>query len=343
MKARTVWCENFIRYIGSNLTKVLLFAVILSTGLMMSLVTRAKYISYVNDYHHAVAGEFYFTSNYLEEEALNKSYNISNWDRDAYSVTLRIQNFENSLLYNDADTGCYYCVDAKMYTDSNYTVEDTNFKADITYQTNAATITYNGKTYVYLPGQGETFDKEGGTQLVTVAMKADNNNKVEEVRYLKITAKTLSVAQMQEAKAQNPDMLLPTGPIFDTQLSARFKLNIHTGANIVTALTIPSQSSSELIYDVRCISTEGGAASQVRVYYDNAKVKFEDSLKYQVHQRSEDAGDTYRYIEFEVYSTSITKLVFFKRRMSDRDISADNTENKENSTIYYEIVTYTQN
>lgn len=331
---KTVWYENFIRYIKSHLTKVLLFAVLVSTGFTMNLVTKAKYISYVNDYHHAVAGEFYFTSNYLEEERINRTYSISNWDRDEYEVTLLIYNFENAYLYNDQDTGCYYCVEAKMYTDENYNNEDTTFVSTITYETNAETIGYNGKTYVYLPGQSGTFSKDGGTQTVKVQMKA--NEKVSTSRYMKITAKTLPVAEMYKAVTSNPDMVLPTGPVFEAALMAKFKLNIHTGANIETQLNVAA-ASSEVIYDLKCNSTDGGAASVVRVYYDSAKVKFEDYLKYETGNRNKYTGDTYQYVEFDVYSTSITRLIFFKRKMNDT-IDADKTADKETSTIYYEVL-----
>ena len=121
----TKLCQNCIRYIRSNMTRVLLFAVILSSGLMMNLVTKTKYVSYVNMYHHAVAGSFYFTSNYLEAEEEEKTYIINNWNRDSYSVTLRIQDFENSYLYNDS--GCFYLVEATMYTDPDYKNIDENF------------------------------------------------------------------------------------------------------------------------------------------------------------------------------------------------------------------------
>lgn len=343
MKLRTIWFENFIQYMRNNLTRVLLFAVILSTGLMMNLVTKAKYISYVNSYNHAVAGSFYFTSNYLEEDSQNKTYTISSWDQDKYKVDLRIQNFENSLLYNGADSGCYYCVEAQMFTDAGYTQPDANFVPTITYQTGTTQVEHDGKTYVYLPGQESTFNKENGTQLVTVSMKA--NEKVGTKRYLKITAKTMTVAQMQAAKNSGEITSIPTGPIFDTKLSAKFELNINTGAQITTTLEYnKANTSSELIYNIRCTSTEGGASSKVRVYYDSSKVKFEDILRYPVSKRDENnKEDSYRYIELDVYSTSITKLVFFKRKMADAVGTEITVDNGNNSTIYYEMVTYTQN
>ena len=48
-----------------------------------------------------------------------------------------------------------------------------------------------------------------------------------------------------------------------------------------------------------------------------------DYLKYDTTGNRElYSGDTYHYVEFDVHSTSITRLVFFKRRMSDM-IDAD--------------------
>ena len=119
-------------------------------------------------------------------------------------------------------------------------------------------------------------------------------------------------------------------------------LRINNGADIETGLIHDaSLNSTELIYNLICTSTEGGASSTVRVYYDNSKVKFEDVLRY---PPTLDTG-TYKYIQLEVYPTSITKLVFFKRRMAD-EVGTDKAITVDSgigSTIYYELVTYTQN
>lgn len=333
-------CKKFIRYITSNMTRVLLFAVILSAGLMMNLVTKAKYTSYVNTYHHAVAGEFYFTSNYLDEIHLEKKYVISNWSRDSYEVTLRIQNFENALLYNDADTGCYYCVEAVMYLDENYTQPDNTFVPIVQYQSGLTEVSFGGKTYVYLPGQTGEFDKSQGTHLVTVKMQSETE--AESTRYMKITAKTMSPTQMKAAMSQGAISSIPTGPVFHSELAAKFELRIHSGAVIETILGTKA-NSSEIIYELRCLSTDGGAASRVKVFYDPTVLKFEDSLKYEVKQRGDTPTDPYRYIELDVYSTSITKLVFFKRRMTDvitSDANLVQGENIKEKHIYYEIVRY---
>ena len=228
-----------------------------------------------------------------------------------------------------------------MYKDTDYTQMDESFVATVTYETGAKKLIYEGKEYVYLPGQSGEFDKTDGTQLVTVKMKAETP--VESARYLKITASTMTAAQMKDTLSQKLTDNIPKGPVFDTKLSAKFALKIHSGAVMETVLSTKT-NSSEVIYELRCLSTDGGAASRVKVFFNTNQLKFEDSLKYQVHPRDpEKAEDPYRYIELDVYSTSITKLVFFKRRMNDTitsDASLNAGESVTDKDIYYEIVTY---
>lgn len=342
MRKKCIGGEKFIQYLRGNLTRVLLFAVLLSTGLMMHFVTRAKYVSYVNSHNHAVAGEFYFTSNYLGTREEGVSYIISNWDRDAYGVSLRIQNFENALLYNNADTGCYYCVEARMYTgyaDGVYSGLDENFQVEVSYGDHE-TITYNEKEYVYLPGMSENkFDKNAGTQVVNVKVSTKDKTKVTTPRYLEIVAKTMSPEEMKGAQKANVIETVPQGPVFDSELNARFALMIHSDAEIQTELK-QTNNSSEVVYELRCLDTDGGAYSNVRVYFNSKRVKFEDSLKYEVKERTPgDTTDTYRYIEMEVYSTSITKLIFFKNLMNDTITSnADPGGDVTEKDIYYEVL-----
>jgi len=340
--------ENFIQYFCKHLTGVLLFAVLLSAGFMVNSVTRAKYVSYVNAAVHSVADVFYFSSNYLGNEEEGVTYEVSSWDRDNYEIKLKIQNFENALLYNDADTGCYYHVDAVIYEkdgSGNFTKRDMGedgFEVTVSYGS-AETKTYQGRQYAFLHGlevtEEKPFRKNDGTQIVTVSLVADE--KVMSDRYLEIKAYTMTATQMEEA-AQSEEETdwdwqdVPKGPVFETRLSAGFLLKMKNDAMITTNLQ-QSHTSSEVVYDLKCTGTDGGAFSLVRIYYDKTKVKFEDAYEYTVKTSEENSN--FDYIELEVYATSITKLRFFKRRMADEISSEEYTDACDwTKQIYYETL-----
>lgn len=329
--------ENFIQYLRKHLTGVLLFAVLLSAGFMVSSVTRAKYVSYVNAAAVGVADTFYFTSNYLGNEEEGVTYEVSSWNRDSYQIKLKIQNFENALLYNDKDTGCYYCVEAVMYEkdgSGKFTVVDRDFDVSVSYG-DIRTIEYDGKTYAYLPGMQDGFKKSDGTQYVTVNLAADE--KVKSDRYLEIKAFTMTATQMEAALDEKilKENEVPKGPVFETRLSAGFLLMMWNDADIVTNL-LQSHTSSEVVYDLKCKGTDGGAFSTVRIYYDTRMIKFEDAYEYDVKTA---ANSNFNYIELEIYSTSITKLRFFKRRMADEISTGEYTAACDwTKQIYYETI-----
>lgn len=362
MSRKCISGKNFIKYLQRNMTRVLLLAVLLSTGLTMHFVTRAKYISYVNTENHAVAGKFYFTCNYLQPEEENIVYEISNWKRNEYAIDLRIHNFENSMLYNEG--GCYYHVEAIMYKNKDaggkYTNVDADFTAEIEYKGAGDNIVeFNGKKYAYLPGikatdlAADKSVKDLGTQLVTVKLTAKNGDKVTEERFLEVKAYTMTVPEMKQALADQIISNLPEGAVFDTRLAAKFHLMSQSDADVSVSLKQTEYDStkpvgqqnlnSEALCEIRCINTDGGAYSRVRIYYDTEQVKFEDAYKFT--NVTDVTGTTYKCFELEVYSTSIQKLMFFKRRMTDNLTTgaytvANGLAGKH--AIYYEVIKNTQ-
>lgn len=331
MREGTTVRKNFIKYLRKNLTRMLLFAVILTTGFSMRLVTRTKYVSYINGFKHAQAGDFYFTSNYLTNESSH--YTVTNWDRDKFDLSIRIQNFENALLHNTLGQDFYYTVRAAMYTDASCTTIDPNFTPTISYTGATTTETIHGETYALFPG-ANTVDKET-TGVQNVDIKFEALNKVEDARYIKIWAETLSI---RDVLSEN--LSLPSGPVYKETLTATFILNSSTAQNISATLGT-TEGSSEAIYKLKCLDTTAGAFAKVRVYYNYNKMELDDMLPYTpvtVTGPGTSDGTTNKYfksITFEMSSTSIVNLIFFKHRMNDTITAGSD----DTSDIYFEKVT----
>ena len=353
MREGTTGRKNFIKYLRKNLTRMLLFAVILSTGFTMRLVTRTKYVSYINGFKHAQAGDFYFTSNYLTAEG--SDYTVTNWARDSFDISIRIQNYENALLYNTAGQDFYYTVEAKMYTDETFKTEDTSFDVDIIYTgaqssgtsagtgtgteigtgtgtTTRNTVTIDGKKYAKFPGMSAFDTSVEKTHAVqNVDIKFTSENKVNDARYIKVTAKTLPVADMLEE-----GLALPSKAVYSEELAATFTLNSSTAQNISATLS-QMHGSSEAIYKLKCLDTTAGAFAKVSVLYNYNKMELDDMLPYTATivdgPGTSDGSDAkyFKKITFEMTSTSIVNLIFFKHRMSDEIYAGADL----NSDIYF--------
>ncbi len=61
-------------------------------------VTAAKYTAKLNAYESLLASSIHFSSNYLTREG--GEYHIRGWDGEAYQINLRVNNYDNDLLWN---------------------------------------------------------------------------------------------------------------------------------------------------------------------------------------------------------------------------------------------------
>jgi len=304
MREGTSGRKKFIKFLRKNLTRMLLFVVVISAGFTMRLVTRAKYVNYVNGFKHAQAGDFYFTSNFLVDGGSN--YTITNWERDQFDLSIRIQNFENALLYNTAGQDFYYTVEAAMYKDAACTNRDDDFTVSIKYGND----TSGPKEF---PGMS-TFVKSNGIQNVDIKFDSKTDTKVEEDRYVKIVAKTLSMTDMIKLNNMPTEKLLAlSGPIYEEELSATFRLTVSAAHDITSTLTSRTDSS-EVIYKLKCKDTTAGAFANVLVYYKPTKMELDDMLPFDAKEST--AHPDYNVIEVKMTSTSIVNLIFFKHEMS---------------------------
>lgn len=292
-----------------HITKLLFLALVISSGFLMSFVTRTKYVSYLNDYSHMDAGNTYFTSNYLDTEEAELTYTISNWNPSEYTITMQIRNFENSLLYNPADTDLYYHVEAKMYNDHECTEENENFLYEITYDA-TETVSYEGKTYALLNGM-DTFSRNAGTQNVKVRIRAMAGTVTNSTVYLKLTAATMDLGSLESLPGSNTG-----GGFYEATREAVFILNnaAHR-TDIVTELKV-SNTDSVVTYKVICKQIEGSSRVPLRIYYNSDKIEIDQTLGYQV-MTNEDPNIAFeKYIETTVNATSITNVIFFKNQMN---------------------------
>lgn len=79
---------------------------VLSFCMVLPYVTAAKYVALINAYTALAASSIHVSANYLS--AKGNTYVIQGWTGDSYVMTLRIQNFSNDLLYNQAGQDLYY-------------------------------------------------------------------------------------------------------------------------------------------------------------------------------------------------------------------------------------------
>ena len=291
-------------------TRLLLLAVLLTAGAALRTAAYAKYNSYLEDSSSAVAGDFYFTSDYLAEGEGMTHY-ITTWDGKHYDCPIRIQNYENSLRYNHADTDFFYTVEGAVYVDEACTTEDEFYGANgikILYggqSDSGVAVIDDGVKYGLLCGT-EQFSTENGAQTIRVSCDRDVPlQNMEESRYFKVTLRTVPLYKANELKDSLPDSLKEkydtTRGVYYGELTCVFVLTRSTeDAQVSEALTIGNDYTVR--YTLRCSS--GNA--DVRVYYDHTKVMPDGALGAIGIENGE------RYITTHVQSSAETDCYFFR-------------------------------
>ena len=296
-------------YIKNKRLKVLLFLLILSTGATVCLLTRTKYVSYLNSYSNVMAGDFQFGSNYLGTVEDNIRYSINSWDGSNYTLSLKIQNYSNSLKFNQQGTDFYYRVFAYMYKDEACEIENEDFEFIIEYQDGAETKEADGITYVKLSGM-DTFSAAQGSQNVTISTRT--TQPALGTQYMVICAETLPES---------------TPGIFHSILTAKFILANQGVAEDVKTTLRQAENNSEVSYRITCPELQLGVSQNLRVFFKPEKMELDTLGGY---GEAKDGGNGYHYVDITVYSTSITNVIFFKKNIGE--IIVDEAD------IYYEIL-----
>ena len=328
--------------------KILFFILVVVSLFTVDITTRTKYVSYLNTYSAATAGEFYFGSNYLGSEQEDIRYTISSWDKRRYNITLQMRSYENSLLYNKSGVDFYYKVDAVMYTDEACTVESEVFTPTITYGTGVETITINDETYAYFQGR-DVFDSNDCKQNVTVSM--EGTALATTTMYMKITAQTYPLLPQQVVGdtleegvtdgttgtdgTGGTDEVVEIHPhtagVFDSYLEATFVLQNTTGEAIVKSTLKQNAENSEVQLVITCSEIIGATTQKLRVYFDNTLLEGDTMTLPGAKAWEENPG--YSYVEINVNSLSVTTALLLKKEMSDIKL-ATNISEIENGTAH---------
>lgn len=295
------------------LIKILVFLFLIVLLFTVSITTRTKYVSYLNTYSAATAGEFYFGSNYLGSESENVTYTISSWNRLNYSITIQLRSYENSLLYNDSDVDFYYKVDATMYTDEACTVESSVFKPTITYPSDVETVTIDGETYAYFEGTGY-FDVSECKQNVVVDMQGTAYATT--TQYLKITADTYPVLKESTDPDSTETITINdhTIGVFHSTLDATFILQNSSGEATVTSTLKQNSANSEVQLIITCSEITGATSQKLRIYFDNTLLEADSMTLPGVQVWSENSK--YSYAEIDVNALSVTTALLMKKEVA---------------------------
>lgn len=310
--------QKFFRYIVRRRNRFLLLAILVTAGLTLRMASFAKYNAYMDDFTSAVAGDFFFTSNYLYAEKIDP-YQINSFDGANYDLSLLIRNYENSLRYNKTGTDFFYTVDAKVYSDADCTAEDTTFEITINYgdtsdKNMVATSTDDeGKVskYGYLPGM-ETYNTEHGEQKVLVSMARRGGGAVSDARYLKITAHSIPKQLLSKLVFRNGftyDESHYSGVYYGT-LEAVFNLNITSGGATITG-TIEPGPDYAVRYRLECDNASSGS-TQVKVFYNSEKLSPDISLG----TPNYDSTEGKLYVQTSVTNGGVKDLYFYKSSLN---------------------------
>lgn len=305
--------------------KILTFVLILVSLGTINATTRTKYVSYVNAYSAAEAGDFYFGSNYLSPSNEHLSYTINNWDKSKYSVTIQIWNYENSLLYNSENVDFYYKVEAVMYEDEDSTIEDTDFFSTIVYEDGVPTIEVDGETYAYMEGI-DSFDTTAGSQSVSVTMQSPYS--AEDVRYMVITATSVpliegSVESVDDLGETTTETIsISSYGVFESTLNAVFELQNISGTATVSTQLSQSDINSQVQLRITCPEIVGGTSQVLRIYYDPEVLEMAslDASTSSVSTYQTETGGYYYYSEITVNAQSVTTILLLKLHSGDVDL-----------------------
>ena len=86
----------------------------------MRYVAYGKYVSYVKDYTSVVAGDLFFKSSTLSVDGTTNRVPVS-LDKE---ITIELDNYENSLVYNEDGDDIYYYVEAELYDTDDYQIRE---------------------------------------------------------------------------------------------------------------------------------------------------------------------------------------------------------------------------
>lgn len=278
--------------------------------------TRTRYVSYVNTYTAVQSGDFYFGSNILGAEEDGITYTVSQWNGQSYDITVSIQNYVNSYLYNTTGTDFYYHVWGEMYQENEEGELEINtiFKSSVSYPSNAETVTINGTTYAKVEGT-PIYDTDS-SQSVTVSMYGSQTVSTEQI--FMIYAETVPVLPESEDTEGSEAVAIAneyTGEgIYHSVLQGKFILQENIADAVYSTVIKQSDASAEVQLKITCTDIQGADSVKLRIYFNNEKLKEDNMTLSSVTVVTDSDGNatSMSYADVTVQSNNLLTILFFK-------------------------------
>lgn len=303
--------KNITSYVKENLVKFMLLLVCLTLCLAMRYAALGKYVSIIEESSQAVAGEFFFTSNYLAAEPKAEPYVIANWDRSGDYITFDIKNYSNALKFNEKHQDIYYYVESNFYDDKyctgnlsltdKYKVELVTHYGEVDdtdpdhpyYPGEIGTITVDGKTYpVGKIEGGSTKTQTVYTLVHSSEVNADGDRtKIMDNVYVKFIAHCIPISDLSKITLYQENTNTSSGNkfsgssdvvgVFNSDLSAFFMMGSSSSTAMVEMGYDEEDGSQRLWISLSCTYLENQGVADVEVYFDTTRVNPVEGL-YQV-------------------------------------------------------------
>lgn len=292
--------KNITSYVKENLVKFMLLLVCLTLCLAMRYAALGKYVSILEESSQAVAGEFFFTSNYLSKELRELPFEIANWERTGDYITFDLKNYSNSLKFNETNQDIYFYVESDYFSNAACTEKatlKTDYDIELTthfgekdetetyYPDEIGTIEVDGKNYVVgkIEG-GSTKSKTIYTKIQSGIADADGKvKKIVDTVYVKFVAHCIPISQLKDIELYTSNTNTTSGTkfsgssavegVFNSDLQAVFMMGSSSSIATVSMDYDEEDGSQRLWIKLSCTYLENQGVADIDLYYDIAKVK----------------------------------------------------------------------
>ncbi len=269
-------------------------------------MTEAKYVAKVNMFEVAVAQPMYFSSNYLSEGDGN-TYSIQGWNGKTYTLTLTINNFDNSLLYNDEQMNLLYGVGIKVLEDG-----DSHYQVTLERKGNQGQQQPRPGGFVYPQSWDDSVGERKNGKII-------GGNKYSDQYLITISPKD-SVYTPQPGEVVKFQILACTSPVntYFRELTGTFQLKVAAQTDFLGTTTLENKGSMVGIsVTTNLISGEGTDGQRlVKFKWDPDKLYLNvyertayNAIYKQGSTHNKDAGEL--YMRLQAYSK--VELEFFKK------------------------------
>ena len=269
------WVKKLNSFVKKHLTKVLLLAVLLTGVFSMRNIAYGKYVDYLADYSQAVAEDFHFTSDALKSADIQKKYNIGTWITSTvyeYKLSLEIRNYDNALLWNEANTNLFYYLDAQIYNEAALSTKAANLTVTYTYEPGAIVGKYTdseGIEHDVACIQGmSTFEKEDGLHKNSITVNYPTDMaQAPGIKYMQVKAVSIPYSEIGKIALNSgvDSGIIDNckGNIYYSELSAVYNLGVGSSGGIFNH-DIEQENNEYLVR----LYLRSGFTTKVKIYYN---------------------------------------------------------------------------